>query len=177
MKLRSGVLGLLVVGLVVGGMALADETKKSDPRGDTKGAPKQSAFDFRSASVHHGGTGHEGGDIMVHTVVAWKRAGYKSVVLDLKTGEDRFYATVMKKPRKKAAIYNYYSGDYIGPAKYKKISDRSFSFTFSSEEFGKPEAYAWRWRAIAEGSTEFKPKSYDKLPNKGIVWHDLGHGS
>ena len=112
---------------------------------------------------------------MIHTVVAWKRAGYKSVVLDLKTGEDDFYATVLKRPRKKAAIYNYYSGEYIGPAQYKKISDRSFSFTFSMEEFGLPHQYAWRWRTIARGSTEPRPKSYDKIPNRGIVWHDLSH--
>ena len=172
--LKFIVLGALV--LSMSGLALADETKKSDPQGDTQGQPLQSAFDFRSARVRHAGTGHGAGDVMIHAVVAWKRAGYKSVVLDLKTGRDEFYATVMKKPRKKAAIYNYYSGEYIGPAQYKKISDRSFSFTFSMEEFGLPDRYAWRWRSIAKGSTEVRPKAYDTVPNQGVVWHDLSHG-
>ena len=165
----------MVAFLLIGGLAFADEASRSDQRGDTNGQPLQSSFDFRSARVRHAGTGHGAGDVMIHTVVSWKRAGYKSVVLDLKTGGDEFFATVMKKPRKKAAIYNYYSGKYIGPARYNKISDRSFSFTFSMEEFGLPGRYAWRWRTIAKGSTEFKPKSYDKIPNKGVVWHDLSH--
>jgi hypothetical protein len=112
---------------------------------------------------------------MIHTAVSWTRAGYKSVVLDLKTGEDEFFATVMKKPRKKAGIYNYFSGEYIGPAQYKKISAKSFSFTFSMEEFGLPGRYAWRWRTIAKGSTDPNPKFYDTIPNKGVVWHDLSH--
>lgn len=176
MKTSLRIVAVAVLALSFAGFALADTTQKSDRKGDTKGEPMQSSFDFKSAKVEHAGTGHGAGDVMIHTVTAWKRAGYKSVVLDLKTGEDEFYATVQKKPRQKAAIYNYYSGEKIGTAKYTKISGRSFSFTFSMEEFGLPGRYAWRWRTIAKGSTDFEQKSYDKVPNKGIIWHDLSHG-
>lgn len=156
--------------LATGGVGGADVTSKTDAKGDTKGSPVQSSFDFKSAKVEHAGTGHGAGDVMIHTVTAHERAGYKSVLLDLKTGEDDFYAYVRKKPHKKAAIYNYYTHKKIGTAKYKKLSNRSFSFTFSMEEFGLPSQYAWRWRTLAE-----EDKIYDKLPNKGIIWHDLSH--
>ena len=169
-------LALATLVLLVGGLAVADETKKGDPQGDTRGLPMQSPFDFRSAWVRHEGTGHGAGDIMIHKVVSWKRAGYRSVVLDLKTGGDDFYATVRKRPGKRAGIYNYYSGEYIGPARYKKITDRSFSFTFSMEEFGLPDRYAWRWRTLAKGSTDVRPRAYDKVPNRGVVRHVLSHG-
>jgi hypothetical protein len=162
-------IGLTSVVLVLAiGLANADEIEKSDPEGDTKGTPIQSSFDFRKERVKHAGNGHGTFNIITHTVVSWTRAGYKSVVLEIKSGEDPFFAYVRKKPHKKAAVYNYYTDQKIADAKYKKLSARSFSFTFDTEFMGHPDRYGWRWRVLAKDD-----KTYDKLPNSGLMWHNL----
>ena len=59
----------------------------------------------------------------------------------------------------------------MADARYRRLSDRRFSFKFSTEFMGFPEKYGWRWRVPNTAG-----KTYDKVPNKGWVWHDLSHG-
>ncbi|HYH59945.1 MAG TPA: hypothetical protein VD790_12110 [Thermoleophilaceae bacterium] len=159
------VLPLLTLGLAAtASLAMADRTQKSDARGDHNGGP----FDLRSATV-----GHAGRDVVKHRVRGWKAGGVKSLRLEIggTSGRPSFFVA---KLGRKAGMYQYTEEGpkRRGPAKLTKHSKKSYSFKFDMEIFGHPTRYGWRWIVV----TPDKPNGADKLPNSGVVTHNLATG-
>ena len=145
-------------------LAIADETQKSDRRGDHRGGP----FDLRSASV-----GHAGRDVVKHRVTGWSAGSVRPLRLELggRSGRPGFFVA---KFERRAGLYQYTERGPVrrGPAKLTKHSSKSYSFTLDLAYLGHPEEYGWRWIV----STDAYPAGADKLPNRGYVVHDVSTG-
>ena len=162
----------LIASLAVAALAFADEQRKTDKRGDLKGVSGDAkGFDFRSASVAHAGP-----DTYRHRVTSWNAdaKGMPSVVLEIGTGGSRPSHFVQKPRGKKAGVYMYTrrGAKRVAGAKFKRHSSKSFSLTFNIGFAGLPEEYRWRW--VIPNPDTFKP--IDKLPNRGMVTHDVSTG-
>lgn len=146
-------------------IAFADETTKADRKGDARGGP----FDLKSASVVHAGP-----DRVRHRVTGWSAGGVGPLRLDIATGGGDRPGYFVAKFEGKAGLYAFTrrGSKRIGPARFRKHSKRSYSFTFSVEPMGLPSRYRWRWVVVT-------PENFgglDKLPNRGLVRHDLSSG-
>lgn len=158
--------------LALTAVAMADSTTKTDPKGDLQGVPGgRGGFDFKSASVEHAGR-----DIYKHRVTSWfsDPEGFPSVRLEIATGGGSRPGYMVAKFEGKAGVYAYTRKGVkrVGPARFKKHSNKSFSFKFSIEPMGLPEVYRWRWVIQSPDVPGF----IDKLPNKGLVKHDVATG-
>jgi hypothetical protein len=147
-------------------VAFADETTKTDRKGDARGGP----FDLKSASVAHAGR-----DVFRHRVTGWSAGGVGPLRLEVATGGGSRPAYFVAKFEGKAGVYEFTrrGSKRVGPAKLTRHSSRSYSFTFSLEPMGLPDKYRWRWVVV----TPDNPGGADRLPNRGFVTHgvDTGH--
>lgn len=163
--MRASLFLFTAVLTVTASLATADETQKSDRRGDHQGGP----FDFRSASV-----AHPGRDVVRHRVTGWKAGGVRPLRLELGDANGGRPGFFVAKFERKAGVYMYTRRGQrrVGPARLRKHTRKSYSFTFSMELLGLPERYGWRWVVV----TPDNPGGADKLPNRGFVTHSLATG-
>lgn len=150
---------------ITAGLALADETTKTDRRGDARGGP----FDLKSASVTHTGR-----DSVRHRVSGWRAGGVKPLQLELVTGGGNRPGYFVAKLDGRAGVYAYTRRGprRIGPARHRRHTRRSHSFTFNLEHLGLPGRYGWRWVVVTPDS----PMGLDRLPNRGFVTHSVATG-
>ena len=150
---------------VMAAIAIADQTTKTDPKGDANGGP----FDLKSASVAHAGR-----DTFRHRVTGWRAGSVGPLRLDIGTGGGGRPGYFVAKFEGKAGIYAFTrrGSKRVGPAKFKRHSNRSYSFTFNVKYMGLPPRYRWRWVVV----TPEQFNGADRLPNRGLVTHDVSTG-
>jgi hypothetical protein len=159
MKILSAV---CAAGLAVAGLAFADTTTKSDPKGDTRGKPAGDGLDIKS-----GQAAHQKGKL-VHTIVSWTKAGPDAVPLMIYVGKGKDPDFVAGKSRAgKLGIFDGKTGKRVGGYTIVKHSPKSFSYKFKPAAIGNPSKYQWRWYVTGQDGP------YDTLPNKGLITHTL----
>ena len=92
--------------------------------------------------------------------------------LEIGTGGDGRPAYFVARFEGKAGVYAFTrtGSKRIAPARFRRHSRRSYSFTFSVEPMGLPPKYRWRWVVVDPDNPG------DRLPNRGFVTHDISTG-
>ena len=155
---------LLAAALAAGStaVALADVAVRSDPRETTT-----AAFDLRTARTSHGGR-----DVVVHQVTGYAAtARLDRVRLEIDTGGSPAMEVYVRRAGTGAGIYDIRTNRRRAGATRVRHSPVSWSLRFSMQFAGLPERYRWRWRVIGPDN-----RTFDLLPNRGLVTHNLATG-
>jgi hypothetical protein len=156
-SMKKGVAAVLAVAtaavLVVGGLALADTKKITDPKDAIAGR------DIKTASHGHTNTGK-----LKHRITTYNAYTKKqSPCLEMKAGGDLYRIC-------QSTITNLTTGKSSNTVGYRHPTTTSTVYVFSKHAIGNPSKY--QWRAISFGS-KCGEAFCDSAPNKGWVTHNL----
>jgi hypothetical protein len=124
----SLVVTALVIGQMVGGIALADRTKVDDPKGDGGAAKKD--IDYTIADHHHGLLRHRA------RMYGAFETYHPRVCLFIQTSKSGYRVCG-------PTVYRVSDNQPVGEAKVRRPSDHVIALSFKQSAIGSPSSYHW----------------------------------
>jgi hypothetical protein len=155
--MKKGVAAVLAVAiaavLVIGGLALADTKKITDPNDTSHGV------DIKTASHGHTKTGK-----LKHKITSYNTYTKKHApCLGIKVGS-KFYRICQ------STITNLSTGKQSNTIVFRHPNPTTTVYVFSKNAIGNPSKYQWQAESFATACGE---AICDTAPNKGLVTHNL----